>query len=339
MQPWIADLSVKDEITLKFDLNRLLPATDPYGRQILMGAGAFLELLSMAAAEIGFAAQYALFPDGEPSEKLDNKAFARIRLVQNAAVARDPLFAQILNRRTDRRAYDGQRLIADADVVQLRAAVGNIAVRFGIAGAQTQRAGDAQRVADIRRIAREAWRIELTTEVTMMESMRVLRIGSSEIDKHRDGISLTKPLVVLLERIGFFDRNKFPAPDSSATKGQLKDFDAITAATPAYFWLSTEGNSRVQQIDAGRAYVRVNLAGAATGLAMHPNEQALQEFAEMRQPYDAIHQLLDAEWPKNTLQMLARVGYLPKGMALAQAAPRRGLAAQLQASKTVLPTA
>jgi uncharacterized FlgJ-related protein len=142
-----------------------------------------------------------------------------------------------------------------------------------------------------------------------------------------------------LERIGFFDRNKFPAPDSSATKGQLKDFDAITAATPAYFWLSTEGKSRVQQIDAGRAYVRVNLAGAATGLAMHPNEQALQEFAEMRQPYDAIHQLLDAEWPKNTLQMLARIGYLPKGMALAQAAPRRGLAAQLQASKTVLPTA
>lgn len=341
MQPWIADLSVKDEITLKFDLNRLLPATDPYGRQILMGAGAFLELLSMAAAEKGFIAQPTLFPDGEPREKLDNRAFARIRLMQNATVVRDPLFVQVLNRRTDRRAYDGQRMIGDAEVTLLRQALGNMAVRFGIAGAptQTQGVGDAQRVADIRRIAREAWRIELTTEVTMMESMHVLRIGSREIDKHRDGISLTKPLVVLLERIGLFDRNKFPAPDSSATKGQLRDFDTITAATPAYFWLSTAGNSRGQQIEAGRAYVRVNLAGAAAGLAMHPNEQALQEFAEMRQLYSEVHQLLEAEWPKNTLQMLARVGYLPTGTALAQAAPRRGLAAHLPPDKTVLPSA
>lgn len=335
MQPWIADLSVANAITLRLDTSRLLPATDPYGRQILMGAGAFLELLTMAAAEQGYVAECTLFPDGEPGEKLDNRAFAMIRLNQNAAAVRDPLFAQVLNRRTDRRAYDVQKPISSADVARLREAIGNTAIRFGIAGAQPE---DAALVANIRTIAREAWRIELTTEVTMMESMHVLRIGSSEIDKHRDGISLTKPFVVLLERIGLFDRSKFPAPDSTATQGQIRDFDAITAATPAYFWLITEGNSRRQQIDAGRAYVRVNLMGAALGLAMHPNEQALQEFAEMRQPYAAIHQLLGAVAPvgrpQNTLQMLARIGYLPTGSVLAQAAPRRGLAAHLSASRS-----
>ena len=249
MQPWIADLSVANEITLRLDTSRLLPATDPYGRQILMGAGAFLELLAMAAAERGYDAQCALFPDGEPGEKLDNRAFARIRLSHNANAVLDPLFAQVLNRRTDRRAYDVQKSISSTDVTQLRQAVGNGSVRFGIAGAQAE---GAQRVADIRIIAREAWRIELTTKVTMMESMQRLRIGSSEIDKHRDGISLTKPFIVMMERIGLFDRSKFPAPDSTATTGQIKDFDAITTATPAYFWLITDRNTRRQQIDAGR---------------------------------------------------------------------------------------
>ena len=151
------------------------------------------------------------------------------------------------------------------------------------------------------------------------------------------GISLTKPFIVLLERIGLFDRSKFPAPDSTATQGQIREFDAITAATPAYFWLITDGNSRRQQVDAGRAYVRVNLMGAAIGLAMHPNEQALQEFAEMRQPYAAIHQLLTAvpkAEPQPTVQMLARIGYLPAGSVAAQAAPRRGLAAHLAAGRS-----
>ena len=51
----------------------------------------------------------------------------------------------------------------------------------------------------------------------------------------------------------------------------------MTAATPAYLWIVSEGNWRAQQIDAGRAYARDALAGKAAGLAMHPNEQALQE--------------------------------------------------------------
>jgi hypothetical protein len=163
----------------------------------------------------------------------------------------------------------------------------------------------------------------------MMESMRLLRIGSREIDQHRDGITITSPFLVVMARTGLFDRNQFPAPDSQATQGQIKDFDAITASTPAYLWLVTEGNRRAQQVDAGRAYARVNLAGTAVGLAMHPNEQALQEYPEMARQYQAIHALLDAPSPRYTVQMLARVGHLPVGMAAAAPAPRRGLAAQL----------
>lgn len=325
MQPWLADLGTPGEITLRLDPQRLLPATDPHGRQILMGAGAFLELLLMAAAERGQRAELALFPEGEPGQRLDGRAFARVRLVADAGVPRDPLFAQVFRRRTDRRAYDPARLPSAAQLQALQAAAAPFALRFGLAGSA---AADAPRVQAIRAIAREAWRLELTTEPAMMESMKVLRVGAAEIDQHRDGIAITRPLLVALARTGLFDRSRFPAPDSQATRGQIDEFDAITAATPAYLWLVSEGNRRTQQIDAGRAYVRVNLAGAAVGLAMHPNQQSLQEYPEVAGPYRAIHELLGAPAPKSTVQMLARVGHVPAGSAAQPPAPRRGLARQ-----------
>ena len=328
-QPWLADLSRDGEITLRLDTGRLLPATDPFGRQILMGCGTFLELLVMAAAQRGQRAEVSLFPDGEPGEKPDARAFARVRLTPDAAVPRDPLFAQVLRRRTDRRAYDPARPVAAADAAGLAAAVGSLPVRLGLAGVTGSE--DQTRLERIRTIAREAWRIELGTEATMMESMHLLRVGSREIAQYRDGIAIDSPLLVTLAKLGLLDRNQFPAPDSQATQSQIKSFDAITASTPAYLWLVTEGNRRAQQIDAGRAYLRVSLAATAAGLALHPNEQSLQEYPQVAAPYQAIHQLLDAPSPRFTVQMLARTGYLPAHTAAQAPAPRRGLQAHLTA--------
>jgi len=329
MQPWLADLRTPGEIVLRLDPQRLLPATDPYGRQVLMGTGAFLELLVLAAAERGQRAELQLFPDGEPAERLDGRAVARLRLLPDAAAPRDPLFAQVLRRRTDRRAYDPTRPISAADAQSLAAAASRLPLRFGLAGVAGNAATDGPRLGAIRTLVREAWRLELTSEAPMMESMRVLRVGTAEIDRHRDGISIESPALVLLAKTGLFDRSRFPAPDSTATTGQIRDFDTATASTPAYLWIVSEGNRRAQQIDAGRAYARVNLAGSAAGLAMHPNEQALQEYPQMAAPYQAVHTLLDAPAPRFTVQMLARVGHLPAGTATLRPAPRRGLARQL----------
>lgn len=325
MQPWMADLREPGAITLRLDEQRLLPATDPQGRQILMGAGAFLELLTMAAAERGHRVEVALFPEGEPGPRLNAQPFARVRLVADPAVPRDPLFAQVLRRRTDRRAYNEARAITAADLAQLNVSVAGLPVAFGVAGRAEEPAGERALVASIRSIARDAWRIELSTEAPMMESMRVLRFGSAEIDQHRDGVAITKPLLVTLAKLGLVDRSKIPAPDSPAMVAQIREFDTLTESTPAYLWIVTEGNTRPQQVLAGRAYVRINLAGTSAGLAMHPNEQALQEYPEVAGPYQAIHNLLGAPAPRYTVQMLARLGYLPANTAPARPAPRRGL--------------
>ena len=68
-QPWLADLRRDGEITLVCDGDRLLPETDPFGRQIVIGCGAFIELAVLAAAERGVAVQVHAFPDGEPRRR------------------------------------------------------------------------------------------------------------------------------------------------------------------------------------------------------------------------------------------------------------------------------
>lgn len=115
-QPWIADVRRSGEITLVCDPERLLPETDPFGRQILIGCGAFIELAVMAAAERGHRVMVNLFPDGEPGprELPGGRAVARLVVEPDASLPRDPLFEQIRRRRTHKEAYDNARALPAA---------------------------------------------------------------------------------------------------------------------------------------------------------------------------------------------------------------------------------
>ncbi|MDH5539855.1 MAG: nitroreductase family protein [Rhizobacter sp.] len=321
LQSWLVDLNTPDQILLRCDLNRLLPETDPTSRQIMMSHGTFIELLHIAARQRGLRADIELFPEGRfDAEKIDSRPVARIRLVPDAAVPKDPLFEQILARRTNRSLYEPNRPVPPAAWQAMAAAVAPNPLRFGFVGADRPEV-----LTQHRAIAAEAWRIELTTPRTILESFRLMRVGAAEIDRHRDGLTMLDPMVVWLERFGLFDRSKAPAADGFATTSQIKDFGAKLDSTPGFLWMVTDGNDRAAQVDAGRAYARVQLAATAHGLAMQPLQQALQEYPEQAQTYADIHRLLDAPRPAQTVQMWARVGYAPP----VEPAPRRGLAAQL----------
>jgi hypothetical protein len=199
-------------------------------------------------------------------------------------------------------------------------AVAPYPLRFGHVGLDQPAA-----LATQRQVAAEAWRIELVTPRTVMESYKVLRVGAKEIATHRDGISLIDPKVVWLDRLGLFDRSQAPGPDDFATTSQIEDFNAKLASTPAFLWMLSDDNRRLTQVAAGRAYVRVQLAATAQGVVMQPLQQALQEYPEQAGPYRQIHQLLGATTPGQTVQMWARVGYA----APVPPAPRRGVEAHI----------
>ena len=318
LQSWLVDLSRPDEITLYCDRTRLLPQTDPFSRQMMMSQGTFLELLAIAAKERGLRADIELFPQGEfGAQGVDARPTAHIRLAPDASARRDPLFAQLTHRHTHRGAYE-PRMPQPGALAAIDKAASAPALRTGFV---TE--ADAAAIAQHRAIASEAWRIELVTPRTIMESYKVLRVGPAEIAQHRDGLSINTPMVRALAAVGLFDRTKAPGPGDIATRSQVDEFNAHMAATPSFFWMVTAANDRKTQVNAGRAYVRAQLAATAQGLVMQPLSQALQEYPEQALPYRRIHELLAGA--QGTVQMWTRLGYASP----APAAPRRGIDAHI----------
>jgi hypothetical protein len=317
LQSWLVDLDTPDTIVLRLDLRRLLPETDPWSRQLVISQGTFLELLQIAANERGYRADISMFPQGEFDAKTpDSRPTALIRLAKDDGVKTDPLFAHIFNRHTHRGVYENR--IPNAQARQTLAdSVKGFPVQLGLV--TSEEASMQQH----RAIAMDAWRIEMQTPHTLLESYKVLRVGPQEIAQHRDGISLNTPMVRGLVALNLFDRSKPSEPDSFAIKGQISEFNDKMSTTPACVWLSTSDNSRRTQMLCGRAYVRLQLAATALGLRMHPLSQALQEYPEQTNNYKAIHELLVGKDSTATVQMWTRLGYAPVG----SPSPRRGLQA------------
>lgn len=300
-QPWLADLSEPGIITLYADPARMLPETDPFNRQITIGLGCFLELLRMAAAEDGHRAESVLFPQGSDPAALDQRPVARITLTQDPTVARDPLFAQVPTRRSNKEPFDLSRPVPPDLLAQLAASVRGPA-RFG-------GSVDAADIETWRALTREALRIEVETPRTFQESVDLFRIGHAEVDANPDGIDFTGPLFESLRLTGQFSRESAADPESFAFRSGLDAVFANTDTAMGHVWLVTADNSRETQIATGADWLRVNLAATALGLGFQPLSQALQEFPEMAGPYRQVHERLAPDG--GTVQMLARIGYGP----------------------------
>jgi len=301
-QPWIADLSVADEITLYCDAERRLPETDPFDRQITIGLGCFIEILCQAAAADGHRAEVALFPEGEPQPRLDGRPVAWVRLVADASAEKDPLFDQVAFRRSNKEGYDTARGVAAADLEQIGKAARTSSFAW---------TNDPKQVAELRGIAWEAMFTELGNPPTFKESVDLMRIGKAEIEANPDGIDLSGAFIEALALTGMLSREAIQDTSSTAFQQQLPILKEPFETAMAFLWLTTPGNSRADQIAAGRDHVRLNLAATATGLSMQPFSQALQEFALMRPHYEAMRTALGIA-AGDTLQMLVRLGYGPE---------------------------
>lgn len=317
MQPWLVDLVGADTIVLSVDRTRLLPATDPPNRQITIGCGAFLELLDLAARQNGYRADMTVWPDGEPQPVLDDRAVARIVLAKDAAIAPDPLYAQILARRTNREPFFVARTPASEDLT---------ALTTGYTGLRTGFANDTPTVEKMRDLVWRGWSREAATPAALKESVDVMRIGAAEIARHRDGLTLEGPMIEIARATGMLKREAMLDPNSEANKQGQAMWKPLADTAPAFVWIAGADNTRVTQIAVGRAYARMNLAATAKGLAMHPWSMALQEYPEMADLY-AEQQAMLGGAPTSPVQMLARIGY---GKPV-KPAPRRGLAEHLRA--------
>jgi hypothetical protein len=302
-QPWQVDLSEPDVATLYCDLDRRLPMTDPFDRQITIGFGCFMELFALAAAQEGYLADVELFPQGEPSPRLDHRPLARIRLLAGAAQP-DPLFAQILLRRTNKEPYDTARSVPAGDVEAVLAASGASAPLF--AGSTL----DQGLIEALRDLTWQGHEIESFTPRTLQESIDLMRFGKAQIIANPDGIDLGGAFLEGLSNLGLMSPAALADPTSQAFLQGMDIYRGLIFSAMGYVWLITDGDSRAEQIIAGRAHARMHLEATARGLDVHPFSQALQEYEEMNALYGQAKQALGAR-PTQTVQMLSRIGYGP----------------------------
>lgn len=324
-QPWIVDLREDNAITLYCDRNRMLTHTDPFGRQILIGHGAFLEILAQALAQQGIAADVHLFPQGEQAPALadwDARPIARVTLGQVGSAKSDALFAQVLKRHTPKIDFDTSREIS----AQTQGLLQQAGTAFGAQAGGTLQADKRDA---LRQLCWESAKVELLTPRTVMESVQLTRVGPTEIRANPDGITLNSPMIRIFDSLGMFDRSNPPTEGSQAYKIMMSRFEGHSKTAMGFVWVTTSDNSRATQVNAGRAYVRLQLQATALGVGVHPMSQALQEFAEMRTHYQRAHELVLGERANlgHIVQMLCRVGYPAKP---AGATPRRDLARFIQ---------
>lgn len=314
-QPWLVRLEEDNSLTLYCDLDRRLPATDPFDRQITLGCGAFLELLTLAAAQESYGTEIDLFPEGSSDISLDRRAIARVRFQPNKA-SPDPLFGFVRARVTNREVYT-DRIPATPILAEAATAGSSFGMRL-------EASNDPALVAKLRKHVLSAFERESLTPATHRESVNLMRIGKAEVEKYRDGIVLEGQMMEGLRLAGVITREAMLDPNSSANTQALEMYRVKAASSPAFAWLRSPDNTRERQIDAGRAYARFTLKLAELGLSVHPWSHSLQEFPEMRDLYNEIHALIGEG---DRLQMLVRIGYAPEVIH----APRRGLAAHILA--------
>lgn len=312
MQPWMADLREPGVVTLYADLTRLLPQTDPFNRQIVVGCGAFLELMRLAAAQGGYDTQITPFPQGEAAH-LDQRPFARVVFAKGTAP--DPLFAHALQRRTTRAPFEARSVAPDAAARIAAASLPGAAAAFTL---------DPARIEALKALAYEGAVIEAHTPAAGRESCERTFIGSADVAAHPWGVPLDGPVIDTAHALGLLTREKLATPGTWAFDEGLSFLKRLADTARGFVWLTTAQNRRADQILAGRSYFRINAQAAAEGLGMHPWSQCLEEYPAMARLLQRTHQALAPQGGR--VQMFVRIGYAKP----VRPAPRRGLAAQIR---------
>lgn len=287
LQPWLADVRQPGRVVIHLDRKRELPETDPYGRQLTIGMGCFLELLALAAAEHGHAVACELFPKGEDGPV----AVARFE----PGGVPDPLFRHALARRTCREPFE-PRPVPD-DLVRQLSEHARIVVEPGL-------------VDSLVGLSRVASEVELKTPRTLAATVGWMRLGKAEIEANPDGIAIGGPLLEGLMAVGALERAALLDRNSATFDAMRRLQDRMLRATPAFAVVTTPDNTRLDQIAAGRRWMRLSLAVTGLGLALHPVSQTLQEYRELSAHRRRAHELLAERG--HAVQMLGRLGFGPQ---------------------------
>ncbi|MGB5809595.1 MAG: hypothetical protein WBG86_03640, partial [Polyangiales bacterium] len=164
------------------------------------------------------------------------------------------------------------------------------------------------RLLDAFEIIKNAMAVEVNDEALYDETRDWFRFSKRAIREHGDGLSInTAGLTGFSAGTAnmFLSARNFHKEKNRAR--YLETFGKTIDTSRGLLTLTSEENTMRAWIEAGRVYVRVQLAADAMGLRLHPVSQVLQEYPQMDALRVRFEALLGVEAPAK-VQMLVRVG-------------------------------
>ncbi len=307
-QPWFFRVEPA-RIEVLSDASRNIGTVDPFLREMHIGIGCALENLTLAAAAHGYACKLALH------EK--DPAIAAAELTR-ATTSKPQLFDAIGRRHTNRGPYDTTRRV-DADTLSALQKLGDdeqVKVIWFSAPPDRDRFGQ---------MIIQATEAFVADPEQSRDSARWLRNGCSEIDTHRDGLTIytqgLSPLMVIAARLITVSAARSDQYWLAATRDQH-----VATASAFGLIVATDHLSNVQRMKSGMLWQRMHLWATGQGLAMQPLNQPI-ERAEREESIrlaprfgNALKDLIgDSRWQP---LMAFRLGYPTKDPGMS---PRRGV--------------
>jgi hypothetical protein len=183
VQSWSLEVQGDGTLLGGLEPSRLLPATDPIARQLVISLGTLTEAAARSAALLGYELRYEWIGPRDQSV-VDNpgQALFRWELVPSSSARAnagiDGLTAATVKYRMQPAAIDHG--LVDIDALAARLPGVSVTLETG-----------TSRSEETATLAREAFRIEMETEQTALEFYELTRLGNRERRETPWGLSLT----------------------------------------------------------------------------------------------------------------------------------------------------
>jgi hypothetical protein len=297
----------QDAVTLEGGLDpaRLLPKTDPLDRQLILSLGAFTEAARIAAHAEGLELneRWIAPSDWNPATNPEMPVF-EWRFASLAAGSERP----------GEMPSDVKVDALSAPTVKYKVTATRLTEGFEDGAiARFDRPGSAFVIVErgpvldqVLKLAMEAYRVEMTTTATLMESFNYTVYGARSRARHPYGITLLGNFD--RKFVGFFEFLAQVFPQSPADYGRsgIEMFRKVIDHCAQVIVLTTSRNTPEAQFEAGQALQAMWMAAVDKKVSLLPLSQGLQEPAQ----YDAEREGLQTLLARNgdTVQMIWAVG-------------------------------
>lgn len=286
-QPWSVKINKPSEWIISADPLRRLPAADPDNRALLIGIGAFLENLYLAARAHGYDADIDII-----AENAFDTPIARVKL--KASKASEYPLERLIMRRTVKKGLRSDELKRE-DIAAFSKVIGQKVVYFPRTSKHAQCIEEAQV---------EAYKIQAHRQEAAEELKAWLRVSDREAREHRDGLTTEGLEISGLK--GWYIRN-FMSPEDMMSdfskKMSIAMNEELVKQGAGWIVITSESHDVADIIEAGRKFERMALIARERKVALAPMTQLIEE---------KTGQELFASHHKGQIipQMVLRAGYL-----------------------------